>query len=175
VNAKPVSRGALRACRSLLEVRRPGRRPGDPARNGHRPRARPARGRLQRGGLLQLRSPRSCTDLGRPGHGLRGGANGPCYAASQVDGSWRSLAFRLGVSALSFCSRGPWAFSTIPESGRWSPSAQRRFGIYSLAATRHATFMREMNFRTIELRFPLLHVVAGSVSGGVAETAPAGA
>ena len=52
----------------------------------------------------------------------------------------------------------------ILELGQWWRSELSTFAIYSLGSTSHATFMRAMNFRTLELRFMVALVVAGVVS-----------
>jgi O-antigen/teichoic acid export membrane protein len=55
-------------------------------------------------------------------------------------------------------------FLDDPQIGTMVAVGALTFAIYSLGSTSHATFMRAMNFRTIELRFMLALVVAGVLS-----------
>jgi O-antigen/teichoic acid export membrane protein len=78
---------------------------------------------------------------------------------------WGSLAFGVSTSALFVVFAGPAGrFLDDPRIGTMVAVGALTFAIYSLGATSHATFMRAMNFRTIELRFMLALVVAGVLS-----------
>jgi PST family polysaccharide transporter len=78
---------------------------------------------------------------------------------------WGSLAFGVSISALFVVFAGPVGqFLDDPRIGTMVAVGALTFAIYSLGSTSHATFMRAMNFRTIELRFMLALVVAGVLS-----------
>ena len=78
---------------------------------------------------------------------------------------WGSLAFGASISALFVVFAAPVGrFLDDPRIGTMVAAGALTFAIYSLGSTSHATFMRAMNFRTIELRFMLALVVASVVS-----------
>ena len=78
---------------------------------------------------------------------------------------WGSLAFGVSISALFVVLAVPVGeFLDDPRIGTMVAVGALTFAIYSLGSTSHATFMRAMNFRTIELRFMLALVVAGVLS-----------
>jgi O-antigen/teichoic acid export membrane protein len=78
---------------------------------------------------------------------------------------WGSLAFGVSISALFVVFAVPVGqFLDDPRIGTMVAVGALTFAIYSLGSTSHATFMRAMNFRTIELRFMLALVVAGVLS-----------
>jgi PST family polysaccharide transporter len=78
---------------------------------------------------------------------------------------WGSIAFGLAISMLFVIFARPvGAFLEDPRIGTMVAVGALTFAIYSLGAASHAVFIREMNFRAIELRFMLSLVVAGIVS-----------
>ena len=78
---------------------------------------------------------------------------------------WGSLAFGVSISALFVVFAVPVGhFLDDPRIGTMVAVGALTFAIYSLGSTSHATFMRAMNFRTIELRYMLALVVAGGLS-----------
>ena len=78
---------------------------------------------------------------------------------------WGSLAFGVSISALFVVFAGPVGqFLDDPRIGTMVAVGALTFAIYSLGSTSHATYMRAMNFRTIELRFMLALVVAAILS-----------
>ena len=78
---------------------------------------------------------------------------------------WGSLAFGVSISALFVVFAVPVGqFLDDPRIGTMVAVGALTFAIYSLGSTSHATFMRAMNFRTIELRYMLALVVAGVLS-----------
>ena len=78
---------------------------------------------------------------------------------------WGSLAFGVSISALFVVFSFPVGqLLDDPRIGSMVAVGALTFAIYSLGATSHATFMRAMNFRTIELRFMLALVVASALS-----------
>ena len=78
---------------------------------------------------------------------------------------WGALAFGVGISVLFIALAHPvGAFLDDPRIGAMVAVGALTFAIYSLGSTSQATFMRAMNFRTLELRFMVALVVAGVVS-----------
>ena len=78
---------------------------------------------------------------------------------------WGSLAFGVSISALFVVFAVPVGrFLDDPRIGTMVAAGALTFAIYSLGSTSHATFMRAMNFRAIELRFMLALVVASVLS-----------
>jgi O-antigen/teichoic acid export membrane protein len=78
---------------------------------------------------------------------------------------WGSLAFGVSISALFVVLAAPvGTFLDDPRIGAMVAVGALTFAIYSLGSTNHATFLRAMNFRTVELRFMVALVVAGVLS-----------
>ena len=103
--------------------------------------------------------------VGDMGMGAALDSNRPRDAKGPVDGVLGSLAFGASISALFVVFAVPVGrFLDDPRIGTMVAVGALTFVIYSLGSTSHATFMRAMNFRTIELRFMLALVVASVVS-----------
>jgi O-antigen/teichoic acid export membrane protein len=78
---------------------------------------------------------------------------------------WGALAFGLSISAVFVVFAGPvGTFLDDPRIGAMVAVGALTFAIYSLGSTSHATFLRAMNFRTLELRFMVALVVSSVVS-----------
>ena len=87
---------------------------------------------------------------------------------------WASLAFGIGLSALFAASAAPVGrFLGDPQVGTMVAAGGLTFAICSIGSTSQAVFMREMRFRSIELRYWFALVVA-SVLAVVAASAGAG-
>ena len=140
-------RGRLEAGRSGL---RPGHSPGD--RRDPRPPSHPRRLRRRRD-RDRARDVRS--DSGGHGHGIGPGADG-ARRRSGCDRrlSGRRLAFGVGLSALLVASAAPVGrFLGDPQVGTMVAVGGLTFAICSIGSTSQAVFMREMRFRSIELRY----------------------
>ena len=88
---------------------------------------------------------------------------------------WAGLAFGIALSALFAVAAGPVGrFLGEPEVGTMVAAAGLTFAICSIGTTSQAMFMREMRFRSIELRF-WFAIAVGSVFAVVAAVAGAGA
>jgi O-antigen/teichoic acid export membrane protein len=78
---------------------------------------------------------------------------------------WGSLGFGVAISALFVVFAYPvGTFLDDPRIGAMVAVGALTFAIYSLGSTSHATYLRAMNFRTVELRFMVALVVAGVLS-----------
>ena len=78
---------------------------------------------------------------------------------------WASLAFGVAFSALAAVSAGPIGrFLDDPRVGTIVAVGGLTFAICALASTSQAVFMREMKFRSIELRFWFAVVVASGLA-----------
>jgi polysaccharide transporter, PST family len=78
---------------------------------------------------------------------------------------WGSIAFGLAISTLFVIFARPvGAFLDDPRIGTMVAVGALTFAIYSVGAASHAMFIREMNFRAIELRSMISLVVAGVLS-----------
>jgi teichuronic acid exporter len=77
-------------------------------------------------------------------------------AASQTVRStafWASIGFGLGLFVLAAAAADPIArFMNEPEVSGMVVAGALTFAIYSVGSTSHAVFMREMRFRSIEMR-----------------------
>ena len=75
---------------------------------------------------------------------------------------WGSVAFGVGMSTLFIVCSGPIGrFLDDDQIGTMVAVGALTFAIYSVGSASHATFIRAMNFRTIELRHMVAFVVAG--------------
>ncbi len=88
---------------------------------------------------------------------------------------WASLAFGFGLFVVLAASAGPMGhFLGDPRVGTMVAAGGLTLAIYSVGSTSQAVLMREMRFRSIELRYWLALVVASTVAV-IAAVAGAGA
>ena len=137
-----------------LEARRPGRDPVHPPAHGRGPGALPDPGGLRRGGDRD-RARHLRTDRGRHGGRIRPGADRARrrgWSARQRSGRRSASASR--CSSLFAAAAGP--IESVPgrarSVGTMVVAGGLTFAIYSIGSTSQAVFMREMRFRSIELR-----------------------
>ena len=87
---------------------------------------------------------------------------------------WTSIAFGIALFVIFAAASGPIeAFLGKPDVGMMVVAGGLTFAIYSIGSTSQAVFMREMRFRSIELRSWLALLVGSAVGITAAAPAPA--